>query len=354
MEKITIQTPKGERRIGPGEKTFIIAELSGNHNGQYDRALRLVDEAIKAGVDAIKLQTYTKDTMTIDCDNEWFQVKVNEAWSGQTLYELYEKAYTPWEWHKKLKAYAEEKGVMLFSTPFDETAVDFLEEVGNEVYKVASFETGDLHLLKRIGQTKKPVIISRGLTGKEELALAIQTLKEAGCPAIAVLHCVSSYPARPEQMNLRTIPYLKKEFNVIAGLSDHSLGIVVPLTAVGLGASIIEKHFTLDREEGGPDAEFSLEPAEMKELVSSIREAELAIGEPTLEIGRKEKENLVFRRSIFVIKDMEKGEQFNSENTRVIRPGYGLSPKHYEEVITAKAKQRIERGTPLQWDLIEQ
>ncbi|OGH79453.1 MAG: pseudaminic acid synthase [Candidatus Magasanikbacteria bacterium RIFOXYC2_FULL_40_16] len=357
MESFIIKTPKGNRKIGPGEPCFIIAEMSGNHNHSYEKALKIIDAAVEAGVDAIKIQTYTADTLTIDCDKEYFQVKVNDAWAGNTLYKLYEMAYTPWDWQPKLKKYAEEKGVLLFSTPFDNTAVDFLEDMDISLYKVASFETGDLELLQKIGSTKKPVIMSRGMTGLEELELAIKTLKDAGAPQVAVLHCVSSYPATPEQMNLSIIPDIAKRFEIISGLSDHSMdslgGVVVPLISVALGASIIEKHFTLDRSEGGPDAAFSLEPKEMKQLVKAVRDAEAAIGRPNYEIGKKESENKVFRRSIFVIKDIKAGEELTRENIRVIRPGYGLEPKELPEVLGKKAKQNIERGTPLSWDLIE-
>lgn len=352
MESIIIKTPKGERKIGPDQPVFIIAEISGNHNQSYKRAVKIIDAAIEAGIDAIKLQTYTPDTITIDCDKEPFQVKVNKAWAGQTLYSLYKKAYTPWEWQPKLKKYAEEKGVLVFSTPFDNTAVDFLEKMNVALYKVASFEVVDIPLLKRIGQTKKPVIMSRGMASIKELELAIKTLKDNGTPQIAVLHCVSSYPAKPEQMNLATIPDLAKRFNAVVGLSDHTLGITIPITSVALGACIIEKHFTLSRSDGGPDAGFSLEPDELKQLVKSVREAEKAIGKPNYASDRKEAENIVFRKSLFIVKDIKKGEKFNSENVRSIRPGYGLPSKHYDEIIGKTAGQEIERGTPLSWQLI--
>ncbi|MFH1536882.1 MAG: pseudaminic acid synthase, partial [Patescibacteria group bacterium] len=301
--------------------------------------------------------TYTADTITINCDKEYFQVKVNKDWAGQTLYSLYKQAYTPWDWQPKLKKYAEKKGVLVFSTPFDNTAVDFLEKMDVQLYKVASFEVVDIPLLKRIGQTKKPVIMSRGMSSIEELELAIKTLKDNGSPQVAVLHCVSSYPATAKQMNLATIPDIAKRFKVVAGLSDHSLdnggGITVPITAVTLGANIIEKHFTLKRSDGGPDASFSLEPDELKQLVNSIREAEKAIGKVTYEVGKKEAENIIFRKSLFVVKNIKKGEKFSSENMRSIRPGHGLAPKYYDEVMEKKATQDIERGTPLSWEIIE-
>ncbi len=348
----TIENGTDRRRIGPGNSTFIIAEMSGNHNQSFERATSLVDAAAAAGVDAIKLQTYTADTLTIDCDNEYFQVGVNEAWAGKTLYELYGEAFTPWDWQPKLKEYAESKGLVFFSTPFDVTAVDFLEEMEMPLYKVASFETGDLPLLRRIGATQKPVIISRGLTSAEDLQLALQTLSDAGCPQVAVLHCVSSYPASATQMNLSTIPEIAERFGVVAGLSDHTLGLVVPIAAVSLGASIIEKHFTLARADGGPDAAFSLEPQELAEMVAAVRQTELAAGVPTFEIGDKESENIVFRKSIFVVEAIKEGEPFTADKIRIIRPGFGLAPKHYDSVIGQTATQDIERGTPLSWELV--
>lgn len=353
MSEIIIKTPKGLRKIGSGNPVFIVAEMSGNHNQDIQKAFKIIDAAVDAGVDAVKLQTYTPDTLTIDCNNDYFKVKVNDSWKGKTLYELYKDAYTPWEWQAELKKYAESKGMLVFSTPFDESSVDFLENLNMELYKVASFEMVDLELLKKIGSTKKPVIISRGLGSKEEMQLAIKTLKDNGAPEVAVLHCVSSYPAEISQMNLSTIPDIIKNFNVISGLSDHSLGITAAVTSVALGASIIEKHFTLSRKDGGSDSAFSLEPDEMKKLVITIREVEQAIGEPTYSIGNKEKENLIFRRSLFVVKDVKKGELFTSDNIRCIRPGFGLQPQHLHNVIGKKSTIDIVRGTPLSMDLID-
>lgn len=354
MTPITIKTPRGERTIGPGFPIFIVAEMSGNHNQDYDRALKIIDAAIEAGVDAIKIQTFRPETITLDSNKEYFQVKVNAAWAGQTLFNLYQKVVTPWEWQPKLKAYAEARGVLLFSTPFDDAAVDYLERMDVAIYKIASFETGDLELLKKIGQTKKPVIMSRGLSTTEDIELAIRTLKEAGTPSIAILQCVSSYPATPDQMNLATIPDIAKRFDVVSGLSDHTLGITAAITSVALGAHIIEKHFTLQRADGGPDAAFSLEPQEMKLLIQTVREAESAIGTPTYTPGAKESENLIFRRSLFVVQDIKKGEAFNMQNIRSIRPGHGLEPKYLERVIGKIATQDLERGTPLSWDVIDQ
>jgi len=352
MDNIVIQTPKGERRIGPGQPVFIIAELSGNHHQNYNEAIKLIDAAAEAGVDAVKLQTYTADTITINCDKEPFQVKVNKAWKGQTLYSLYQKAYTPWDWQPKLKEYGESKGIIVFSTPFDNTAVDFLEKINVALYKVASFEVVDIPLLKRIGQTKKPVIMSRGMSSVKELELAIKILRENGSPQIAILHCVSSYPAKPEEMNLATIPDLVKKFDVIAGLSDHTLGIATSVASVALGAAIIEKHLTLSRAEGGPDAGFSLEQEELKELVESVRIAEKAVGKPSYGAGAGESENIIFRKSLFVVEDIKKGEKFTPKNVRSIRPGHGLAPKYYDEIMSKTVAADIELGTPLSWDLI--
>jgi len=353
IRNITIKTPKGKRAIGPNEPVFIIAEMSGNHNQSYTRAKKIIDAAVEAKVDAIKLQTYTPDTITIDCDNEYFQVKTNDAWKGQTLYELYKKAYTPWEWQPKLKEYAEKKGILFFSTPFDDTAVDFLEKMDVKLYKVASFEIIDIPLLEKIGKTKKPVIMSRGMASKEEIKLAIKTLKDNGCPQVAILHCVSSYPAKPEQMNLATIPDIAKTFNAVTGLSDHTLGINTAITSVALGANIIEKHVTLSRAEGGVDSQFSLEPNELKQLVRSIREIEKSIGVANYICDKRESKNIIFRKSLFVVKDIKKGEKLNKKNVKSIRPGHGLPPKYYKNILEKTVKKDLKKGTPLSWNLIK-
>ena len=343
----------GKKEAGPGQPVFIVAELSGNHNQSFERAKELVKVACKAGADAIKTQAYTPDTLTIDCDKEWFQIKVNEAWTGQTLYSLYKTAYTPWEWLPEMKKIAESYGVPFFSSVFDETAVDFCEKMGVPAYKIASFEIVDIELLKKIASVKKPVIISRGMSTFSELNEAVTTLRANGTSEIAILHCVSSYPAKPEEMNLATIIDLKKRFpEVVVGLSDHTLGISAAVASVALGASIIEKHFTLRRADGGPDAGFSLEPAELKTLVQTVREVEKAIGQVQYGSGQKEAENIIFRRSLFVVKNIKVGEKFSRENIRCIRPGYGLSPKYLPEVLGKKAAKDIEWGTPLTWDLI--
>ena len=302
---LEIMTPRGLRKIGSGQDVFIVAEMSGNHNQSLERAKQIIQAAAEAGVDAIKLQTYTPDTLTIDCDKDYFQVRTNNSWRGETLYSLYQKAFTPWDWQAELKVYAEQYGLLVFSTPFDDSAVDFLETLQVALYKVASFEIGDLELLAKIAQTKKPVIISRGLASIAEITEALETLKTHGAPSVAILHCISSYPAAIENMNLATIPDLQRRFGCVVGLSDHSLGLVAALSSVALGASIIEKHFTLSRADGGPDAAFSLEPQEMKELVIGVRQATEAIGHPSYETGLTEEDNKVFKRSLFVVRDIK-------------------------------------------------
>jgi len=342
----------GKRKIGKGQPVFIVAEISGNHNQNFKRAKELVKSACQCGADAIKLQTYTPDTLTIDSSEKWFRVRVNPAWKGKTLYELYKEVYTPWEWQPKLKKIANSYGIPLFSTPFDETSVDFLEKMGVPAYKIASFEIVDIELLKKIACTKKPVIISRGMSSLEELKFAVSTLRKYGTPSIAILHCVSSYPAKPEEMNLSTIPDIRKNFGVVVGLSDHSLSTLVPVVAVALGASIIEKHFTLRRTDGGPDAGFSLESEEFRELVKSVRETEKAIGKVHYGSGKKESENNIFRRSLFAVENIKAGEKLTKENIRCIRPGYGLEPRFLSKALGRKVKKDIKRGTPLNWNLI--
>lgn len=352
IKPIKIKTPKAVRLIGPGQPCFIVAEMSGNHNQDIKRAYKIIDAAARVGADAIKLQTYTPETITINCDNKYFKIKTN-IWRGRTLYDLYNESYMPWDWQPKLKKYAEKKGLICFSTPFDETAVDFLEKMKVSVYKVASFEIVDQGLLKRIGRTKKPVIISRGLALAEEIRQAVKTLKRAGCPQVAVLHCVSSYPALPEEMNLSTIPDIAKKFKVITGLSDHTTGTTVAVTALALGVKIIEKHFTLKRAAGGPDAKFSMEPDEFKSMVAAVREAEVAIGKPEFKTGKKELANKIFRRSLFVVKDIKKGERLTRSNVKSIRPGYGLLPKYLNNVLGRIAKKNLAKGTPLSWRVIK-
>lgn len=354
VKLIKIKTLKGERRIGPGQPVFIIAEMSCNHLGSYKKAKEIIDAAAQAGVDAIKIQTYTADTITIDSDKKYFQIKNgNEIWKGQTLYNLYQKAYTPWEWQIKLKKYAESKELIFFSTPYNSTAVDFLEKMEVQFYKIASFELTDIPLLKRIGQTKKPVIFSRGMSSLVELKLAIKTLKENGCPQLGIFHCVSSYPVDPAKMNLKLIPEIIKKFKCPVGLSDHSLSNDPAISAVSLGASMIEKHLILKRSDGGFDAPFSIEPQEFKSLVQSIRNIENSLGNGKFKILKEEKENLIFRKSIFVVQNIKQGEKFTKKNIRCIRPAHGLETKYYEKVLGKIAKIDMERGVPLKWSLIK-
>ncbi|WP_424244270.1 N-acetylneuraminate synthase [Elusimicrobium posterum] len=336
-------------------KPFIIAEMSGNHNNSLERALEIVEAAAKTGVDALKIQTYTADTLTIDSDREEFLIKDSKSlWKGESLYSLYKKASTPWEWHKPIYDKCKELGLICFSTPFDFTAVDFLEELGNPIYKIASFENADIPLIKRVAQTKKPVIMSTGMATLEELEESVKTLEQNGCPQIVILKCTSTYPATPENTNLLTITDMQKRFpNCVIGLSDHTLGTAVAVASVALGAKVIEKHFTLSRAQGGVDSAFSMEPAEMKALVNDSADALKALGKVSYEVTEAEKPSLKFRRSLFVVKDIKKGEALSAENIRSIRPAYGLAPKHYEAVLGKKAKTDLEKGTPLSFDLIE-
>jgi pseudaminic acid synthase len=353
MKPIVIATPRGPRSIGPGHPVFVVAELSGNHNQDKSRALELVDAAAESGADAIKIQTYTADTLTIDSDKPYFRVDVAGAWQGDTLYSLYKKAYTPWEWQGELKERAERHGLPLFSSPFDETAVDFLEGLDVPLYKVASLEIRDVALLRAIGKTRKPVIISRGAASLEDIELALRTLRAAGSPDVIVLHCVSAYPARPSEMNLRTIADLSARFGVISGLSDHTLGTTVAIASVALGAQVVEKHFTLRRADGGPDSEFSLEPEEFRSLVLGVREATDALGAPSYEARGREAEIQAYRRSLFVVADVRPGEVFGPHNVRAIRPGQGLPPHYLDAVLGKRASCAIERGTPLALSHVE-
>ncbi len=340
------------RAIGPGTLTYIIAELSANHNQDFDQAVKLIEATKEAGADAIKLQTYTPDTLTIDSDKEYFQIGEGTIWEGYNLYQLYGEAYTPWEWQSKLKAVADDLGLDLFSSPFDASAVDFLEEMDVPVYKVASFENVDLPLLRKIAKTGKPVIMSTGMATLAEIDEAVQTLRDAGCRQLALLKCTSAYPALPEDMNLRTIPHLADAFGVPVGLSDHTLGVAVPVAAIALGACIVEKHFTLSRNIPGPDSAFSLEPHEFETMVDAVRVAEKALGMVQYGVSDKEGASRVFRRSLFVVQDVKAGEMFTSENVRSIRPGYGLHTRYLGEIIGRRAAQDIERGTPLEWALV--
>ncbi|TDA70392.1 MAG: pseudaminic acid synthase [Clostridia bacterium] len=342
----------GSRRISPSDQVYIVAELSANHNQDFDRAVELVKAAKEAGADAIKLQTYTPDTLTIQCERPEFRIGGGTIWDGRTLYDLYGEAYTPWEWQPRLKQVAEELGLDFFSTAFDPTAVDFLEKIGVPVHKVASFEIVDIPLIEKMARTGKPLIISTGMATLAEIDEAVRAARNAGATQIALLKCTSAYPAPPEEMNLRTIPHLAEAFGVPVGLSDHTLGIAVPVAAVALGACIVEKHFTLSRDIPGPDSAFSLEPHEFRAMVQSIREAEKALGQVCYEVGEREAASRVFRRSMFVVQDVKAGEVFTAENVRSIRPGHGLPPKFLKDVIGRRAACDIARGTPLRWELI--
>jgi len=340
------------RDIGNTYDTYIIAELSANHNHDFNQAVQLIKAAKEAGADAIKLQTYTPDTITIDCDNEYFRIGKGTVWEGKNLYKLYQEAYTPWEWQPKLKEIANNLGMGLFSTPFDNTAVDFLENMDVPAYKIASFELVDIPLIQYVAKTGKPIIISTGMATLAEIDEAVTAARKAGCKELALLKCTSAYPAKPEEMNLRTIPRMMEAFGAPVGLSDHTMGIAVPVAAVSLGACIIEKHFTLSRVIPGPDSAFSLEPQEFKAMVEAIRITEKALGKISYEVTEHETASRIFRRSLFVVKNMKSEEIFSAENIRSIRPGYGLPVKYLEEVIGKKASCNIDRGTPLSWELI--
>jgi len=337
------------RSIGPGFPTYIVAEMSANHNQNYDQAVELVKAAKNAGADAVKLQTYRPDTLTIDCDTEPFQIPAGNTWQGQTLYQLYSTAYTPWEWQPKLKKIANDLGLDCFSTPFDRSSVDFLVEMDVPAYKIASFELVDVPLIDYIARQGKPIIMSTGLSLLSEVDEAVRTVRQAGGTQLALLKCSSTYPAPPEEMNLRTIPHMADLFGLPVGLSDHTLDASVAIAAVALGACIIEKHFTLSRSLPSPDSAFSLEPDEFKVMVQYIRLVEKALGGVNYEPTEKELSNRVFRRSLFAIKDVEAGEEFTEENVRSIRPGVGLAPRFLPDVLGRRALRHIARGTPLTW-----
>jgi pseudaminic acid synthase len=341
-----------DRIVANNAPTYIIAEISANHNQDYEQAVKLIEAAKEVGADAVKLQTYTPDTITIDCDNEYFQIGVGTIWEGRNLYDLYGEAYTPWEWQPKLKAVADQLGIHLFSSPFDHTAVDFLEEMNVPAHKIASFEIVDIPLIRKVARTGKPIIMSTGMATLAEIDEAVQAIRAEGNNQLALLKCTSAYPAPPEEMNLRTIPHLAEAFGVPAGLSDHTLGVAVPVAAVALGACIIEKHFTLSREVPGPDSAFSLEPHEFKEMVTAVRIAEKALGHVSYAVTEKEAASRVFRRSLFVVKDMKAGEMFTEENVRSIRPGYGLHTRYWADILGQRAAQDIDKGAPFSWQLV--
>ncbi len=341
------------RKIGPGFPVYIVAEMSANHNQDFDRAVELMKAAREAGADAVKLQTFTPDTMTIRSDKEHFRIGGGTLWDGRTLYDLYSEASMPWEWQPKLKAIAKDIGIDLFSTAYDASAVEFLEEMDVPTHKVASFENVDIPLIEKMASTGKPLLISTGMATLGEIEEAVLAARNAGATQIVLLKCTSAYPAPPEEMNLRTIPHLAQAFHVPVGLSDHTLDIVVPVAAVTLGACVLEKHFTLSREIPGPDSAFSLEPQEFKAMVNAIRTAEKALGDVHYGLSARESKSQAFRRSLFVVKDMKKGEQFTEENIRSIRPGHGLPPKMMKEVLGRRAAWDIARGTPVGWNHLQ-
>jgi pseudaminic acid synthase len=339
--------------IGNNHKPFIIAEMSGNHNQAIERAKKIIDVAAECGAHAIKMQTYTADTLTIKSNKGLFFIDdPRSLWNGRTLYDLYQEAHTPWEWHEELFEHARSRNIIIFSTPFDETSVDFLEKLEVPAYKIASFENNHIPLLRKVAKTGKPVIVSTGLSTVDGIHEAVTTLRDSGCKDIILLKCTSSYPATPDNTNLLTIPHMSELFDCHVGLSDHTMGIGVPLAAIALGARVIEKHFTLSRADGGVDSSFSLEPNELKALVVESERAFQGMGKISYEILAAEKNSLRFKRSIYVIKDIKAGEQFTNENIQIIRPGDGLSPKFYDVILGKKANFDIQTATPLTWDII--
>jgi N-acetylneuraminate synthase len=347
MNTITI----GNRKIGESYSCYIVAEMSANHGQSFAQAVEIIHAAREAGADAVKIQTYTPDTITMKSDGEPFRVK-GTLWHGRTLYDLYAEAYTPWDWQPRLKEEAEKLGMALFSSPFDVTAVDFLETMHMPAYKVASFEIVDIPLLERLAAAGKPVIVSTGMATLSEIDEAVRTLKQGGAKGVALLKCTSAYPAPPEEINLRSIPHLAQCFNVPVGISDHTLGIAVPVAAVALGATIVEKHFTLSRNRPGPDSSFSLEPMEFRQMVDAIRVTEKACGEIGYEPSASEIPSRAFRRSLFVVEGVKAGDRFTQQNVRSIRPAHGLHPRYLREVLGRRAAVDIDKGTPLSWSLI--
>jgi pseudaminic acid synthase len=339
------------RLIGRAREPFIICELSGNHNGSLERALEMVEAAARTGCDAIKIQTYTPDTLTIASDRPDFKI-VGGLWDGRTLHDLYGEAYTPYEWHEALFARAKELGVLMFSSPFDETAITLLEELDAPAYKIASFEAVDLGLIAAVARCGKPMIISTGLANLEEIERALQTVRDNGDPPVILLHCISAYPAPMEEANVRTVPDLAARFGVVSGLSDHTMGSAASVAAVSIGACVIEKHFTLARADGGPDSAFSLEPHEFKALVQDCKDAWRALGVVGYDLKGSENGSIVFRRSLYVVQDVEAGQPLSKDNVRSIRPGYGLPPRHLDEVLGKVATRPLKRGEALAWDML--
>tara|TARA_B100001964_G_scaffold231645_1_gene286513 strand:- start:3003 stop:4046 length:1044 start_codon:yes stop_codon:yes gene_type:complete len=344
----------GKYKISKENKPFIVAEMSGNHNKSLDRAIKIVEAAAESGAHMLKLQTYTADTLTINSKNSDFLISDSKSlWKGKTLYDLYKEAYTPWEWHEKIFKRCNELSMLCFSTPFDETAVDFLEKLNVPAYKIASFENIHLPLIKKVAQTGKPVIISTGLAIETEIEEAVEALKIGGCKQFCLLKCTSAYPASPENSNILTIPDLRKKFNCEVGLSDHTLGIGVALAAISHGATIIEKHFTLDRNDGGVDSSFSIEPNDMKILIKESVRTWQSLGNISYGPTDPEKGGLKLRRSIYIVKNIESGQKLTKENLRIIRPGKGLAPKYYEELLGRKVNKNLEQGTALTWNMLE-
>jgi N-acetylneuraminate synthase len=339
----------GGRRIGLWHPPYIVAELSANHGGSLDRALATIEAAKAAGADAIKLQTYTADTITIDHDGPDFRIQ-GGLWDGRQLYELYKEAHTPWEWHDALFAKGRELGITVFSTPFDDTAADLLEQLGAPAYKIASFEIIDLPLVAYVARKRKPMIISTGMANLKEIGEAVGTARDNGCVEVVLLHCVSSYPAPIEEANVRTVPDLGARFDCVSGLSDHTPGSAAAVAAIALGGSVIEKHFTLARSDGGPDAAFSMEPGELQALVADCRNAWRALGTVSYDLAASERGSMVFRRSLYVVADIAAGEELTRSNIRSIRPGHGMAPKHLSEVLGRRAARSIKRGEPLSWN----
>lgn len=353
MDYMKLEVKIGSRFVGPGHPPFIIAELSGNHNGSLEKALELVDQAAKAGAHALKLQTYTADTLTIDYDKDEFWISdENSLWKGESLYKLYQKAFTPWDWHKPIFDRCKKLGMIGFSTPFDDSAVDLLESLEVPCYKIASFENVHLPLIRRVAKTGKPMIISTGMADVTNIHDAVEAARGAGCKDIILLKCTSAYPSDPKESNLLTIPHMSELFKVPVGLSDHTLGIGAAVAAVALGGCAIEKHIVDSRDGGGVDAAFSMEPQELKALVEETHRAWQALGSVFYGRMAKEEKSLQFRRSIYVVKDIKAGEVFTAENIRIIRPGLGLLPKYYEKVLGKKVKTDLKRGQALSWDHI--
>ncbi|MEE1877669.1 pseudaminic acid synthase [Altererythrobacter litoralis] len=341
------------RRIGSGYSPYVICELSANHNGDFDAAIRLIEAAKKTGADAIKIQTYRPDTITLKSDRPEFRIS-GGLWDGSTLYDLYKKAHTPWEWHKPMFDYARKLDIPIFSTPFDFTAVDLLEDLNAPAYKIASFEAVDLALIRYVASTRKPMIISTGMADADEIAEAIEAARQGGCTQLAILHCVSGYPALAEDYNLMTIPDMIERFGLVTGLSDHTLDNTTAIASVALGASIIEKHFTLDRSGGGPDDSFSLEPAEFTQLCNGAKTAWAAMGQVDYSRKSSEQGNVIFRRSLYIAQNIPEGSQITPNNVRSVRPGFGLAPRHYDEVMGRRAARDLKFGEPLLWDCLRE